>query len=124
MAEEIKTAEDLKRLFGNYHGIADLVDKVSHEIDHINQLNLTAGGQNDDTAKAYKKVAGVGTQVLTDLAKTLRDMTASTGEGGQDAMKIFDAAKADAEHFATSWDKMVDEAKKAQKGEHKGDHKG
>ncbi|MGW1837524.1 hypothetical protein [Streptomyces sp. NPDC002067] len=120
MAEEIKTAEDLKRLFGNYHGIADLVDKVSHEIDHINQLNLTAGGQNDDTAKAYKKVAGVGTQVLADLAKTLRDMTASTGEGGQDAMKIFDAAKADAEHFATSWDKMVDEAKKSQKGEHKG----
>ncbi|MFD9811684.1 hypothetical protein [Streptomyces sp. NPDC059080] len=115
MAEEIKTADDLRRLFGKYHGIADLIEKVSGEIDHINTLNLTAGGKDDETAENYNKVAGLGTQVLSDVAKTLRDMTASTGDGGENAMKVFDAANEDAEHFATTWDKMVEESKKQEK---------
>lgn len=108
MAEEIKTTDDLRRLFGQYPQIATLIESLSGDIAHINQLNLTAGGKDDETAENYNKIAGLGTQVLDEVAKMLRDMTATTGEGGENAMKVFDAAEEDAKHLSTTWDKLVD----------------
>lgn len=108
MSEEIRTSDDVKRLFGQYHTIADLIGRLGGDLKAINDLNVTAGGQNDEVAQQYQGVAGPGTQALNDLLKMLKDVTATTGESGQDVQRVFQAAEEDAQRLATDWDKMSD----------------
>ncbi|MER8088806.1 hypothetical protein ACFVZR_32510 [Streptomyces sp. NPDC058316] len=106
MTDEIKTTDDLKRLFGEYPQIADVIGQLSGDFEVINKLNLTAGGHDDEVAEQYNGVAKIGTQTLNDIVKLLKDVTASTGESGQDVMKLFQATEEDAKKIAADWGEM------------------
>jgi hypothetical protein len=106
MTNEIKTTDDLKRLFAAYPQIADLIGKLGGDLEAINHLNLTAGGRDDEVHEQYNSVALMGTQSLDDIVKLLKDVTASTGRSGQDVVSLFRVTEEDAKRIAADWEKM------------------
>ncbi|SOB82719.1 hypothetical protein [Streptomyces sp. 1331.2] len=84
MADQGVTAKTsmLKRSFAEFFELRDMVDKISLEAKHINDMNLTVGG-NDEIGKQYHKQVDEGTKNLTDLLRTIHATMLSVGENGE-----------------------------------------
>ncbi|MFG2222971.1 hypothetical protein [Streptomyces sp. NPDC048644] len=114
MAEEIRTTEDLHRLFAEYPKLATQISTLGLDVEDIKRLNLQGAGDNDEVAEQYKSIANPGTEALERIVKMMSDVTDSTGQAGGDVMKIFRAADEDNQRIAESWNHMQEAEKKAQ----------
>ncbi|GAA3185837.1 MULTISPECIES: hypothetical protein [Streptomyces] len=106
MAEEIKTTDDLRRLFGEYPRLAETIKALNADVAEINRLNTDGAGRDDEVHDQYMGVAGPGTHALETVVKLMSDLTDSTGQAGDNIMKIFDAAKRDSEELVQAWKAM------------------
>ncbi|MEU3713500.1 hypothetical protein [Streptomyces catenulae] len=106
MAEEIRTTDDLKRLFGEYPHLAESIKALNADVAEINRLNTEGAGRDDEVHDQYMDNAGPGTHALEAVVKLMSDLTDSTGQSGENIMKIFDAAKRDSEELVQAWKAM------------------
>jgi hypothetical protein len=103
MAEELKTSNQVKALFTRYQDIGANIGQLGTQVDAINQLNVTAGGNDDAVAKQYHSQVDQGGQVLTDLVTLLKVITDGIGVSGTQAADILSAGEADAQTLAKDW---------------------
>ncbi|WP_327176493.1 hypothetical protein OG599_15080 [Streptomyces sp. NBC_01335] len=106
MADELVTSGQLKKLFAKYGEIGASVGRLADDIDRINTLNLTAGGQTDKIAEQYRTQVVEPSQVLTEMVTLLKAISVQVGSNGVDAITILNEAETDAEAVAASWGEL------------------
>lgn len=99
MAEQLKKLSDLKKAFGHFEEMSELVDRAKTRVDAINKRNVIAGG-DDEIGKQYHEQVDKPTVGLTTLVTGVRDKLRVIGVEGRNAADMFDAADQEANDLA------------------------
>ncbi len=102
MADLVVT-DDLKTKFSQFHQIAQVTGDLRTKLDQINDLNRTAGGRDDQFAKAYHKQIDEATNNISELVDSIRQLFGMNAEGGNTATGLFDTGEDDASKNAGKW---------------------
>ncbi|MGW1838405.1 hypothetical protein [Streptomyces sp. NPDC002067] len=113
---EIRTTSDLRRIFAQYPQLAAQVETLGHDIEQIATLNKKGAGTNDEVHDQYTKIADPATEVLRKVVQLMGDVTAKTGQDGDDVMRLFEAAEHDSDALAKAWDVLEAAEKGIEKG--------
>ncbi|MFD9812158.1 hypothetical protein [Streptomyces sp. NPDC059080] len=101
---EIRTTRDLRRIFAEYPELAAQIDTLRADVEQIATLNKNGAGTNDEIHDQYTKIADPATEVLRKVVSLMSDVSAKTGEDGDDVMRLFEAAENDSQQLAKAWD--------------------
>ncbi|CAM3025169.1 hypothetical protein ACH4LN_09000 [Streptomyces albus] len=104
MTDRIHVGGNLNSLMAQYPEIGTRVRLLAEHLAELEQLNSSAGGHGDEIAETYQSnVVEPGSRTHEHLNKLIALVTQQAGDGGQGALKLFDAAEQDAGEKAKGW---------------------
>jgi methyl-accepting chemotaxis protein len=100
---DLVVLSDLKAKFSQFDEIAQIVNKLKHNLTDINTANRNAAGRDDTVAGAYHGQVDQPTNGLMDLVASIETMFGITGDNGKEVADAFYNAENLAHHTAQGW---------------------
>lgn len=100
---DLVVSGDLKKKFSEFRDIAQVTASVELKLSQINDLNRTAAGTEDETAKAYHVQVDSAMRDLSSLVQGIKTLFDTKADDGDSASDIFDKAQDNASSTASQW---------------------
>jgi hypothetical protein len=103
MGEPLIAMSDLKNRFSQFDRIAAITGELQQSLQALNKDNVDAAGKNDTVAHAYHGQVDAPTNGMVDLVNSIATMFGLTGANGSNLVDLLNAAEANAQGTAQSW---------------------
>jgi hypothetical protein len=103
MAEPLIAMSDLKNRFSQFDRISEITGQLQRGLQDLNNANVDAAGKTDTVASAYHGQVDTPTKGLVDLVNSIATMFGLTGANGNNVVDLLNAAEANAQGTAQSW---------------------